>query len=280
MRYTILGFNQRLSIEYGLDMNDLLLLRWFIDFYHSGKMVKMNVREKGYAWINYKKIIEDIPILNMQKTAVARRLMKLCDIGLMEHETLKQGGTFSLYKLTSKYEELISDTQNDEGSTQKYEGYDSKVAGGSTQKYDKNINILNNNKLNIKDDIEEDTIFDYLQKNGFILTPIHYEIIREWEDNELTRYAIQIAVLNNVYKISYIDKILYNFKVNNITTVEQAKALKCKSNYQKIESDVPEWFDKDFNEDKEIEWSEFTDEQRERMERLIAMDGKQETNNN
>lgn len=280
MRFTILGFNQRLSIEYGLDMNDLLLLRWFIDFYHSGKMVKMNVREKEYAWINYKKIIEDIPILNMQKTAVARRLMKLCDIGLMEHETLKQGGTFSLYKLTSKYEELISDTQNNEGSTQKYEGYDSKVAGGSTQKYDQNINILNNNKLNIKDDIEEDTIFDYLQKNGFILTPIHCEIIREWEDNELTRYAIQIAVLNNVYKISYIDKILYNFKVNNITTVEQAKTLKYKNNYQKIESDVPEWFDKDFDEDKEIEWSEFTDEQRKRMERLIAMDGKQETNNN
>lgn len=280
MRFTILGFNQRLSIEYGLDMNDLLLLRWFIDFYHSGKMVKMNVREKEYAWINYKKIIEDIPILNMQKTAVARRLMKLCDIGLMEHETLKQGGTFSLYKLTSKYEELISDTQNNEGDTQKYEGYDLKVVGGSTQKYDQNINILNNNKLNIKDDIEEDTIFDYLQKNGFILTPIHYEIIREWEDNELTRYAIQIAVLNNVYKISYIDKILYNFKVNNITTVEQAKTLKYKSNYQKIESDVPEWFDKEFNEDKEIEWGDFTDEQRERMERLIAMDGKQETNNN
>ena len=119
-----------------------------------------------------------------------------------------------------------------------------------------------------------------MQKNGFILTPIHCEIRREWEDNDLTRYAIQIAVLNNVYKISYIDKILYNFKVNNITTVEQAKTLKYKNNYQKIESDVPEWFDKDFNEDKEIEWSEFTDEQRKRMERLIAMDGKQETNNN
>lgn len=137
-----------------------------------------------------------------------------------------------------------------------------------------------NTDINTNIDDEEDTIFDYLQKNGFILTPIHCEIIREWEDNDLTRYAIQIAVLNNVYKISYIDKILYNFKVNNITTVEQAKTLKYKSNYQKIESDVPEWFDKDFNEDKEIEWSEFTDEQRKRMERLIAMDGKQETNNN
>jgi DnaD/phage-associated family protein len=113
-----------------------------------------------------------------------------------------------------------------------------------------------NTDINTNIDDEEDTIFDYLQKNGFILTPIHYEIIREWEDNELTRYAIQIAVLNNVYKISYIDKILYNFKVNNITTVEQAKTLKCKSNYQKIESDVPEWFDK------ELEVEEIDDETR------------------
>lgn len=113
-----------------------------------------------------------------------------------------------------------------------------------------------NTDINTNIDDEEDTIFDYLQKNGFILTPIHYEIIREWEDNELTRYAIQIAVLNNVYKISYIDKILYNFKLNNITTVEQAKTLKCKSNYQKIESNVPEWFDK------ELEVEEIDDETR------------------
>jgi DnaD/phage-associated family protein len=223
MKYTILGFNQKLSIEYGLDMNDLLLLRWFIDFYHSGRMVKMNVKNKEYAWVNYKKIIEDVPILNMQKTAVARRLMKLCDVGIMEHETLKQGGTFSLYKLTSKYEKLISDTQNNEGSTQKYEGYDSKVAPPSTQKYDQNINLLNNKLLNINNNTTTtNSIFDILQQNGFNLTPIQLEIVSEWEDTELTRYAIKQAVLNNKFNINYINKILYSYQKNNITTVQQA----------------------------------------------------------
>lgn len=100
---------------------------------------------------------------------------------------------------------------------------------------------------------KKETIFDYLQENGFTLTPIHYEIVGKWEDNELTRYAIQVAVLNNIYKISYIDKIIYNFKVNNITTIEQAKELKYKNNYQKIETDAPEWFNKEQNLNKTTE---------------------------
>lgn len=77
----------------------------------------------------------------------------------------------------------------------------------------KSININNNNN---------DMLFDFLQENGFILTPIHYEIINEWQDNELTRYAIKKAVSNNKYNISYIQKILYNYEKNNITTVQQA----------------------------------------------------------
>lgn len=81
------------------------------------------------------------------------------------------------------------------------------------------------NNTSIKKD-DDDSIYDFLQNNGFILTPIHYEIISQWEDTELTRYAIKLAVLNGVYKINYVDKILYNFKKDGITTVAQAEAQK------------------------------------------------------
>ena len=66
------------------------------------------------------------------------------------------------------------------------------------------------------------TIFDLLQENGFSLTPLQYEVVSQWKDDELTRYAIKKAVLNNKFNINYIDKILTSYKKNNITTVQQA----------------------------------------------------------
>ena len=66
------------------------------------------------------------------------------------------------------------------------------------------------------------SIFDFLQENGFVLSPIHYEIINTWNDDELTRYAIKKAVLNNKYNINYVDKILHSYQKENITTVQQA----------------------------------------------------------
>lgn len=105
-------------------------------------------------------------------------------------------------------------------------------------------------KIELKDKIKDKdiTIYDFLQENGFVLAPIHYEIISEWEDNELTRYAIKQAVLNNKYNIKYIQSILNAYKKANIKTVQQAKEqeeeFNKNKNYKK-ENDVPEWYKKD-----------------------------------
>ena len=96
------------------------------------------------------------------------------------------------------------------------------------------------------------TIYDFLQENGFVLAPIHYEIISEWEDNELTRYAIKQAVMNNKYNIKYIQSILNSYKRENIKTIQQAKEQEerfNKNKNHKKENDVPEWFDKDLNKE-------------------------------
>lgn len=83
------------------------------------------------------------------------------------------------------------------------------------EKFGTNNNKNNNNK-------KYNNIYDFLQKNGFQLTPIQLEVINEWEDNDLTRHAIKQAVLNNKFNINYIDKIIYSYKKNNIKTVQQA----------------------------------------------------------
>lgn len=71
---------------------------------------------------------------------------------------------------------------------------------------------------------KQDTIYDFLEQNfGRTLNGIEIEMIREWNDNELTRYAIKQAVLNGKYNVKYINTILVNYKNNSITTVQQAQ---------------------------------------------------------
>ena len=86
--------------------------------------------------------------------------------------------------------------------------------------YNTNNKITNNKELNIN--TTTNMIFDILEENGFKITPIQYDVVKEWEDNDLTRYAIKKAVLNNKFNINYIDKILNSYKQDNITTVQQA----------------------------------------------------------
>lgn len=147
MKYTILGFNQEKALELGFDVEDLLIIRWFVDFYSSSKMIKMNVGDKTYAWVNYSRVIEDIPILNMKKDTLSRRMKKICETGIMEHETLKQGGTFSLYKLTDKYDQLISKDNKTEGTEKIPEGYGKKSQPLTDKNPEQNINLLNNNSI-------------------------------------------------------------------------------------------------------------------------------------
>lgn len=111
------------------------------------------------------------------------------------------------------------------------------------------------------DSLKEKTIYDFLQENGFVLAPIHYEIVREWEDNELTRYAIKQAVLNNKYNIKYVQSILNAYKRANIKTIQQAKEqeeeFNKNKNYKK-ENYVPEWMNKNLdNEEVDEEYEQF-----------------------
>ena len=88
--------------------------------------------------------------------------------------------------------------------------------------YSKNIKENNTSINNTSIYTTTNSIFDLLQENGFILTPIQYEVVSQWEDTELTRHAIKQAVLNNKFNINYIDKIIYSYQKDNIKSVQEA----------------------------------------------------------
>ena len=102
-------------------------------------------------------------------------------------------------------------------------------------------------------DIEgnDDDIFDFIEQNfGRTLNPTEIELISQWEDNELTRYAIKQTILNGVYNFKYINTILNSYKNKNIKTVQQAEQEHqnfINKRQKKIES-TPEWFNEDIEE--------------------------------
>ena len=87
---------------------------------------------------------------------------------------------------------------------------------------DKNSIDKNNKEEIIKE--EKNGLFTFIEDNfGRTLNSIEYEEVSELEDNELTRYAIKQAILNNAYSLKYIKSILKNYKAKNIKTVQQAQ---------------------------------------------------------
>lgn len=111
MKYTIHGFSQKVAIEMGLRSDELLLLRWFVDFMGTNRMKKFFVEDECFYWVMYDAALEDLPILNCKKRTIADKFKNLVDAGILKNLTLKRGGTYSVYALGEKYESLISDIE-------------------------------------------------------------------------------------------------------------------------------------------------------------------------
>ena len=132
MRYTIEGFSQTEAIKFRrieivkdskgndkekvvtLDCTDLVILRWFVDFWPN--MMKVEIGGQQYAWLSYKAAIEDMPLLGIKKGMFALRLKKLVDFGILSHQTVRNGGTFSYYGFGPEYSRLIDSKHSQQTS--------------------------------------------------------------------------------------------------------------------------------------------------------------------
>lgn len=107
MKFTIHGFSQQKAIELGLSNDDLLTLRWIIDFSQTGKMKSIYKDGKMFYWVNYKSLLSDIPILGIKKDTLYRRLKKMATTGVLSHTTVIDNGTYSYYGVGDRYIELL-----------------------------------------------------------------------------------------------------------------------------------------------------------------------------
>lgn len=185
MKFTIHGFSQERALEFRkeiekngkktiikLDDTDLLLLRWFVDFFP--RMSKLYIDRKEYAWVNYSTIVNDLPLLGVTKQSVYLRFSKLDKFGILEHKHIKDSGSYSYYGFGDNYGLLIdTDEYNNrnsvggtekitEGSIKNYQGgqykiiegvnkklsnKDSSIIYNSSIKYNSNIYMTNSDKI-------------------------------------------------------------------------------------------------------------------------------------
>ena len=108
MKFTIDGFSQKKAVELGLSAEDLTILRWFVDFQGSDKMIKFTLDDGVYVWVSYSYFLEDMPIIKCNRKNLSAKFQRLVDAGVLKHQTIKQGGTFSAYCFGPTYKEFIS----------------------------------------------------------------------------------------------------------------------------------------------------------------------------
>lgn len=123
MKYTLEGFSQEAALSIRatiteddrtktikLDLTDLTILRWIVDFYPN--MKKTIIDGEEYAWVNYATFIEDMPLLGLSKQSLYKRCMKMVQLGVLKHKTVRSDGTYSCYGFGPEYPRLISTPHN------------------------------------------------------------------------------------------------------------------------------------------------------------------------
>lgn len=120
MRYTIEGFSQEYAMTLKktvatskgektikIDCTDLVILRWFTDFYPNMRKTTIDGRE--YVMVAHSKLLEDLPMIDISKRAFIDRMQKLVDFGILDYQLVKKGGTFSFYAFGENYIHLVDD---------------------------------------------------------------------------------------------------------------------------------------------------------------------------
>ena len=227
MKYTIHGFSQQKAIELGLDDRDLIILRWFVDYKDTGKMVKKILDNDMYYWIKYEGIQEAFPIINWKKDTIYRRLKAMASKGVLKHKTVKEFGTYSFYAIGPNYLGL-TDTKHEMSVGNKSDRSDSnprvtEINPRVTESNPKeteinpehNINLLNSSIKNssIKN------IIEYFWRNRINLDADSIDLLSDQvkiHGEDTVRKAVDAGTKNGTKVVSYkyIEGILKNWSVN------------------------------------------------------------------
>lgn len=164
MKYSIFGFSQEEVLkckttidvngkekEVYIDVTDLLILQCVADFMNRQHIYKYIINDKMYFSIQYKALLEDLPILNIGKQALRDRIDKLVLFNLLEKEVIRnEQGSFAVFRIGTRYEQLAYN-KKDERVCSEIEGGVYQTTQGCVENYTtKNSSTINTSTIKEK----------------------------------------------------------------------------------------------------------------------------------
>ena len=164
MRFQIHRLQQEALIELGLNVEDALLLDWLLNWKDGNSMERIVVGDDVAYWVNYSKVIEELPILfkktngfeseeeaekakRANTTKVARMLKGNLSKVLTRHEKKVQGKTKVYISFNREVVDFLVNNDNKKAST---DGESVKADNQNKNNIDNNIISRNNKKYSWK----------------------------------------------------------------------------------------------------------------------------------
>lgn len=195
MRYQVHRLQQEALIELGLNTEDALLLDWMLNWKDGNSMERIVVGDDVAYWVNYSKVIEELPILfkktkgfeteeeaekakKANTTKVARMLKGNLSKVLTRHEKKVQGKTKVYISFNREMIDYLVNNENKKASTV------------PPVKAEKHRNNFDNNSIpqnNKKDDTKS--------KKNKVLKNKHNDTVNntftQYEEDELEKILIK-----------------------------------------------------------------------------------------
>ena len=109
------------------------------------------------------------------------------------------------------------------------------LMGNEDEDVNENINIYNN-------------LITYIENTlGRNISSAEYDLITNWEDNEITRHAIKETALARATSLKYTERILETYKSKGLKTLADVE--KYEKDFREKRNKKPTWFDKDIKEE-------------------------------
>lgn len=237
MKNSILGFSQRKLMEYGLDIKDAMLLRYFIDFMGTGKMTSIIIDDVCYYWVKYEHLKNDIPILGITSNdGLRKRLKKLENKKILGHYHKLEGGSYSYYSVGENYINLITD--NTKESKEKVVESTTSDSTSNTTSSEENKSAKNNKKQTKIDEL----INNYTKNSELIEALKDFLKMRKAVKKPLTDRALKV-ILKKLDELAQGDE-------EKITILEQS-IVNCWQSVFKVNNNTPN--KKEFNNEDYIE---------------------------
>jgi len=218
------GFNLENARKMELNAEDLMILRWFLDFYPL--MEKVCVDNKEYGWVHYGYLLHNLQIIYYKEESVSKRFHKYCELGLIEKtvKNTKQGR--KVYFRAVENITLLYTTHTDKN----LDAHTDKNLDAHTDKNLDNSSTINSSTINSKKEVASDislsqSNYSEIPKSSVVKEDLTTQFNEFWETygNKVKRkeaeakYKLAISKASHAQIMEGVRKYKEYFKLANST---------------------------------------------------------------